>query len=75
MAVVVGAGASVIVSVTAGVVVRVSAATVTAVVVGTGCGDGVVDSAKGLHPERLNSMVRQAITVTFLIMDNLRATF
>jgi hypothetical protein len=64
-------GASVTVSVVA--VVGASAVTVTAVAVGTGCGGAVVGSAEGLHPERLNSMVRQAIVVTFLTIDNLRA--
>jgi hypothetical protein len=43
-------------------------------VVGTS-GGGVVGTAKGPHPERLNSMVRQATAVTFLTIDNLRADF
>jgi hypothetical protein len=63
---------SVTVAVTAVAVVGASVVTVTAVVVGVGCGD-VVGSAKGPHPERLSSMVRQATIVTFLIIDNLRA--
>jgi hypothetical protein len=55
-----------------GVVVGV-AVKVTAVAVGDGCGGGVaVGAVAGLHPERLNNMVKQAATVTFLTIDKLR---
>jgi hypothetical protein len=68
-------GASVTVSVMAVAVVGASAVTVTAVAVGTACGGGIVGSVEGPHPERLNSMVRQATTAIFLNTANLRVNF